>query len=1546
MSNERRMSDRSIALTMNTRYVGNVKEALQKDLRTLKAAQRLLSRDPLTIPIKLDLQGAKNEAAKVRDVIFGELGKGKMSGILGADGKAAVSNLDGIRSSASELGRVLTTSLDASGNAAKRYLQTVEQVGKGVERITKREVNAQGDPINKKAVISEKGKSPLLRDFENTVKDVNDGYGRAIGKARGTGDRVRELDLLKAQKEELNRILELEKNRGLLGSKSANAVEQRVTRIGDRIETLGGREELAGAKAQRAEYGRRVGNILDAENRRVQALAKINQQRLEEAKLIENVSDREREMTRLMKEREGLFARSRDRLRRFDEGLQGVGRQDLADRAMRRGLVMDNQVNQTQLEGTRMGVRSTLEERKRMSAAERKVEAERLRAMRALEKQRRSEEAIALERELQDIKLATDKRIAAIKRDERRVLAAVKSKADKILIAEAGAMRRAQVYGESAGLYAGVSNKADAAGHGGIGLKARAAAFGLEAKAVAEHGKLETAARKSGHALDFHSGGMLRNAATFTKWMLPAMGVTKIMQAFNAGLRSSTEVNKQFATLRAVYRGTEQDAQKLKIGTLELASAQGRSSQEAMDSTIRWSRLGLTRVQILEATRVSLMAANVAEMTAAETSEKLSAIYAAYRLRVGDLPVLLSRLNAISNRYNVTNKDLLEGLVRVVGVARQVGLELRDLEGIIGAVTGATGRPGQEVGNALKFVITRITDPKTVDKLRDSFNIDLTDANGDIMKFSDILRELAAVFPTLNKAEKSAFLSITAGSRQSARFAEVLDQYRQSQILAAEAAFDTSSAFQENQKILESLQSRLDSLSSSWTRLFTAIGDTGVFSLLGSAMDGLSEGLDGLSSGSEKFGEFISGIGKNPGQEDSDGDKAMNYFKNTWRNAFRGLGSMPLIAQYNRDQLISGDIWKDQHANAEEFSDEISKVAGEVNALRERLGGLERGAGVFEHLSDSIKAGSVERNTMIKDFEGAAHLLLNLENGTNLYADAVTNFYAALNAGDTSQLVGLMEKLRRLLLDDSIPTENALNEKRGPAIETLRKKLIEVEKERAAMAATRPETSSGIKSKSESIEQLIGEARSIQSAIEQMSEAPESFKLEGLSQEETGRIDKFFRDTLKQAEMLGDLLNSMGGDSGALDPVGRMIDQKRRSLELGVELLKSAQQSGQTSISEARFMTEQDLMFNQMSRSELVPGRDNSVFIKSLDDDEQLLKRRLDKLDEIEQRMKTAIEDEREKADEALRYLKTEEEIARVKFSINEGGRQAGNVFAGALVGENDTARTLNQTRAALAAAQDRLEVAKAGNQLGFARMPTEAGAIFEAEKLSRENILNLERKQFELAAARKNLAYDQLAAEKQQSQEASKRLQMAGREDQLRAAALSRTLRDSGDVTSNEFSYLSQSSKQAFQNFLPNKLPGDLNDVNVDFSRRREEMDAEIGLLSGSLGNLRNTLSRINEEITNEMRKNGSLDVIPESGKAPFELGMRDKSERPPDVNLDLRNLNIRVEISKELERVTQQVTRIALVDELGKLERRLDSKYGRDGRPTGAETGQDFVE
>ncbi len=201
-----------------------------------------------------------------------------------------------------------------------------------------------------------------------------------------------------------------------------------------------------------------------------------------------------------------------------------------------------------------------------------------------------------------------------------------------------------------------------------------------------------------------------------------------------------------------------------------------------------------------------------------------------------------------------------------------------------------------------------------------------------------------------------------------------------------------------------------------------------------------------------------------------------------------------------------------------------------------------------------------------------------------------------------------------------------------------------------------------------------------------------------------------------------------------------------------------------------------------------------------------------------------------------------------------------------------------------------------------------------------------------DVAAERKNLAFEQLRAEKEQTQEASKRLQMAGRDEQLRAAALSRTLRDTGDVSKNEFQFLSKGTKQNFQNFLPDKLPGDLNEVKFTFSKRRDEMDSELGQITGRLGTFRERLGEISDAITIALRKGGSLDVLPSPGKNPLPNLTGDR-DRPSQVNLDVSGLNIRVDVEKGIRDVVVPVVEAAMARDMANLNTYLDQKYGRGG-------------
>jgi TP901 family phage tail tape measure protein len=383
----------------------------------------------------------------------------------------------------------------------------------------------------------------------------------------------------------------------------------------------------------------------------------------------------------------------------------------------------------------------------------------------------------------------------------------------------------------------------------------RARAYNQEQAAAREltqaHERLGKAVRGSGHATNMHTVSMIRNAGTAAAWLLPIQAAYGALRLLRSGMRDLIEIDRDFATLGAVFDSTAESTRQLKRDLLDVGVAQG--SKDALDSGIRFARLQTTAVQNINLTRDALVAQNVAEISAAEGAEFLASIIQSYKLTLSDVPGVLNRVNELSNNWNVTNKDLIAGLQRVSGIAQQAGFSLQNLEGVLASTIGASGRPGAEIGNALKFIITRIRRSEVQTALKNAFDIDLRGPTGEIKQFDEILETLARKYPTLTKLQQADFLDLAAGSRQASRLALVLENYTQGQLLAAQASARSNSAYEENERILASLENRINSLSASWGKLFDAMGDAGVTNVFSAVLDGMTSSLTRLDRFIEKY---------------------------------------------------------------------------------------------------------------------------------------------------------------------------------------------------------------------------------------------------------------------------------------------------------------------------------------------------------------------------------------------------------------------------------------------------------------------------------------------------------------------------------------------------------------------------------------------------------------------------------------------------------------------------------------------------------------------
>src|SRR5581483_9588747 len=332
-----------------------------------------------------------------------------------------------------------------------------------------------------------------------------------------------------------------------------------------------------------------------------------------------------------------------------------------------------------------------------------------------------------------------------------------------------------------------------------------------------------------------------RNVGTVTVWTAAVSTLYAGLQLLGEGFGAMVHIEEQTARLQAVFRGSREEAVALRDAVLELAVANGRSADEAMDAAIRFARLGLSQKETAELVDVSLKAANVAEITAAEGAEQLTAIMAAYRLEVGQLRSVLNELNTISNTYNVTNKDLFSGIARTSAIAKQAGLPLSELMGIIASGVGRAGRPGAEIGNAVKKMLVSMSNPDTQETLHKKFGFEVLLPTGEMRQGSDLLSELFQKYQMLSLAEREEMLAKIGGAQQASRLQALMDGYVNSLVLAVRAQHDLSSAERENKLVRDTMAADLRALQTEWAKLWVTIGRTGALDALKDIVDGIRE---------------------------------------------------------------------------------------------------------------------------------------------------------------------------------------------------------------------------------------------------------------------------------------------------------------------------------------------------------------------------------------------------------------------------------------------------------------------------------------------------------------------------------------------------------------------------------------------------------------------------------------------------------------------------------------------------------------------------------
>ena len=281
------------------------------------------------------------------------------------------------------------------------------------------------------------------------------------------------------------------------------------------------------------------------------------------------------------------------------------------------------------------------------------------------------------------------------------------------------------------------------------------------------------------------------------------------------------------------------DLDKMKDSIFELGREMGRVHTEVGEIMFLFARQGREQAEVISLTETALMALNISEMNSEQAVSMLTAATLQYNVAASETVSILDAWNEVSNKNAVTLEDLAEATSHTASLARNLGMDMHELNGIITVLAANTGKSGGEIGRSLRFAFSRAFSPEFAGTLRSVMGIDVyKPGTAEMREFGGVLGEIAERWNDLSDAQQAAVAKSLGGTRH---INDMMILFEHLGTIGIKAATDSMNSFgssaRENAEYMLSLEKKFGRFQATIAKLLTAIGDAGILATIKNVVD-------------------------------------------------------------------------------------------------------------------------------------------------------------------------------------------------------------------------------------------------------------------------------------------------------------------------------------------------------------------------------------------------------------------------------------------------------------------------------------------------------------------------------------------------------------------------------------------------------------------------------------------------------------------------------------------------------------------------------------
>ena len=409
------------------------------------------------------------------------------------------------------------------------------------------------------------------------------------------------------------------------------------------------------------------------------------------------------------------------------------------------------------------------------------------------------------------------------------------------------------------------------------------------------------------------------------------------IQTVKEGFQNVLDVDTKLTELYRVTDFTSSQYSDVYDTLTTSAQKYGATLTDLISQTADWSRAGFndpdTAARLSEITSVYQ---HIADLDANTSMENLLTAYKGFEPQLkkqfgGDAAAAAEHIadvyNEIDNNYATTAADIGEAVKRSASALSLAGNSLEETAGMVTGITEVTQDP-EKAGNSLKVLSMRLRGMKgeledlgeetdeNVENLSQMQGkvlnlthgkVNIFDNAGDFKSTYEIMQGIADIYDDLTDSDKADLLETIAGKNRANEVAALIQNWDRVAQATESAENSAGSAMAEQEKYANSLQGRLNSLTSSLQTISNTALDSGFLKGLVSgateAINILNKVIDtigiiptvatvagaAMSLSGKKFFDFH--IDEQTGELKAFGKTAQTIFSSI-KNAFSGIGQI------------------------------------------------------------------------------------------------------------------------------------------------------------------------------------------------------------------------------------------------------------------------------------------------------------------------------------------------------------------------------------------------------------------------------------------------------------------------------------------------------------------------------------------------------------------------------------------------------------------------------------------------------------------------------